>query len=62
MFPSLCPTRERASTVTTPQATPQADTAMFYFYTEHLHFSAEFLGRVTLASKVWKKEKKRCSC
>lgn len=25
---------------------------MFYFYTEQLHFSPEFLGRVTLASKV----------
>ncbi len=34
------------------QATPQADTAMFFFYTQQLGFGPEFLGRVTLASKV----------
>lgn len=34
------------------QATPSAESAMFYFYTERLHFTPEFLGRVTLASKV----------
>lgn len=31
------------------QATPTADTAMFYFYTNELHFTPEFLGRVRLA-------------
>lgn len=30
------------------QATPSADSAMFYFYTEKLHFGPEFLGRVRL--------------
>jgi hypothetical protein len=34
------------------QATPTADTAMFYFYTNHLHFEPEFLGRVRLAGSV----------
>ncbi|KAI8471551.1 MAG: BT1 family-domain-containing protein [Monoraphidium minutum] len=34
------------------QATPSADTAMFYFYTNHLHFEPEFLGRVRLAGSV----------
>ena len=31
------------------QATPSAETAMFYFQTNHLHFTPEFLGRVRLA-------------
>ncbi|KAF6250954.1 BT1 family-domain-containing protein [Scenedesmus sp. NREL 46B-D3] len=34
------------------QATPTADTAMFYFYTNQLHFTPEFLGRVQLAGSV----------
>ena len=34
------------------QATPTADSAMFYFYTNRLHFDAEFLGRVRLAGAV----------
>jgi hypothetical protein len=34
------------------QATPTADSAMFYFYTNQLHFDAEFLGRVRLAGSV----------
>jgi len=34
------------------QATPTADTAMFYFYTNHLHFTPEFLGRVRLSGAV----------
>lgn len=34
------------------QATPTADTAMFYFYTNELHFSPEFLGRVRLAGSI----------
>ena len=31
-----------------PQATPYAKAAMFAFYTNHLHFSPEFLGRMQL--------------
>lgn len=34
------------------QATPSADTAMFFFQTNHLHFSAEFLGRVRLVGSI----------
>jgi hypothetical protein len=34
------------------QATPTADSAMFYYYTNQLHFDAEFLGRVRLAGSV----------
>lgn len=34
------------------QATPTADSAMFYFYTNQLHFQPEFLGRVRLAGSV----------
>jgi hypothetical protein len=34
------------------QATPTADTAMFYFYTNQLNFTPEFLGRVQLAGSV----------
>ncbi|KAF8060466.1 folate-biopterin transporter 1 [Scenedesmus sp. PABB004] len=34
------------------QATPSADSAMFYFYTNELHFTPEFLGRVRLAGSV----------
>ena len=34
------------------QATPSADTAMFYFYTNELKFDAEFLGWVRLAGSV----------
>jgi hypothetical protein len=34
------------------QATPSADTAMFYFYTNELKFDAEFLGLVRLAGSV----------
>ncbi|GBF96737.1 folate-biopterin transporter chloroplastic [Raphidocelis subcapitata] len=34
------------------QATPTADSAMFYYYTNELHFDAEFLGRVRLAGAV----------
>ncbi|KAL3141007.1 hypothetical protein ABBQ32_005521 [Trebouxia sp. C0010 RCD-2024] len=34
------------------QATPSADTAMFFFQTNHLHFSAEFLGRVRLVGSM----------
>lgn len=30
------------------QAAPSADTAMFFFETERLHFSPEFLGRIQL--------------
>ena len=31
-----------------PQATPYAKAAMFAFYTNQLHFSPEFLGRMQL--------------
>jgi hypothetical protein len=34
------------------QATPSAESAMFYFYTERLHFTPEFLGRVRLAGSL----------
>eukprot|EP00879_Flechtneria_rotunda_P012967 GHRR01013540.1.p1 GENE.GHRR01013540.1~~GHRR01013540.1.p1 ORF type:complete len:473 (+),score=146.19 GHRR01013540.1:400-1818(+) len=34
------------------QATPTAETAMFYYYTNHLHFTPEFLGRVRLAGSM----------
>jgi hypothetical protein len=34
------------------QSTPTADTAMFYFYTNELHFTPEFLGRVRLAGSI----------
>jgi hypothetical protein len=34
------------------QGTPSADSAMFYFYTEKLHFGPEFLGRVRLAGSI----------
>lgn len=34
------------------QATPSAETAMFYFQTNELHFSAEFLGRVRLLASL----------
>eukprot|EP00877_Chromochloris_zofingiensis_P007082 jgi/Chrzof1/2627/Cz11g23020.t1 len=34
------------------QATPSADSAMFYFYTNQLHFTPEFLGRVKLAGSI----------
>jgi hypothetical protein len=34
------------------QSTPSADSAMFFFYTEKLHFGPEFLGRVRLAGSV----------
>ena len=33
-------------------ATPAADTAMFFFQTNELHFSAEFLGRVRLVGSI----------
>ena len=34
------------------QATPSAETAMFYFQTNELHFTAEFLGRVRFVGAV----------
>lgn len=34
------------------QATPSTGSAMFYFYTNELHFGPEFLGQVRLASSV----------
>ena len=34
------------------QATPTADTAMFYFQTNALGFTPEFLGRVRLAGSL----------
>ena len=34
------------------QATPSADSAMFYFYNNKLQFGPEFLGRVRLAGSV----------
>ncbi|KAG9158385.1 hypothetical protein Leryth_013123 [Lithospermum erythrorhizon] len=34
------------------QATPQSDPAMFYFTTNKLHFSPEFMGRVKLVTSV----------
>lgn len=34
------------------QATPSADTAMFYFYTNSLGFDAEFMGRVRLLGSL----------
>ena len=34
------------------QATPTADTAMFFFETNKLGFTAEFLGRVRLAGAL----------
>lgn len=34
------------------QATPSAETAMFYFQTNQLHFTPEFLGRVRLAGSI----------
>ncbi|XP_068635040.1 folate-biopterin transporter 1, chloroplastic [Aristolochia californica] len=34
------------------QATPQSDSAMFYFTTNMLHFTPEFLGRVKLVTSV----------
>eukprot|EP00850_Spirogloea_muscicola_P002563 SM000010S04201 [mRNA] locus=s10:280451:284029:+ [translate_table: standard] len=34
------------------QATPQSDTAMFYFTTGKLHFGPEFLGRVRLVTSI----------
>ena len=34
------------------QATPSADSAMFYFYSNQLHFGPEFLGRVRLVGSV----------
>ncbi|KIZ01943.1 hypothetical protein MNEG_6021 [Monoraphidium neglectum] len=34
------------------QATPTSDSAMFYFYTNQLHFEPEFLGRVRLAGSI----------
>ena len=33
------------------QATPSADTAMFYFYTNSLGFDAEFMGRIRLLGR-----------
>ena len=34
------------------QATPSADSAMFYFYSNQLSFGPEFLGRVRLVGSV----------
>lgn len=34
------------------QATPSADSSLFYFYTNELHFGPEFLGRVRTAGSV----------
>ncbi|KAK9813029.1 hypothetical protein WJX72_007813 [[Myrmecia] bisecta] len=34
------------------QSTPTADTAIFYFQTNQLHFSPEFLGRVRLVGSI----------
>ena len=34
------------------QATPSAETAMFYFYTNQLKFTPEFMGRVRLVGSV----------
>ncbi|KAI5649181.1 hypothetical protein M9H77_35186 [Catharanthus roseus] len=34
------------------QATPQSDSAMFFFITNKLHFTPEFLGRVKLVTSV----------
>jgi BT1 family len=34
------------------QATPSADSAMFYFYSEKLQFGPEFLGRVRTAGSI----------
>jgi Na+/melibiose symporter-like transporter len=34
------------------QATPSADTAMFYFYTNSLGFDAEFMGRIRLLGSL----------
>jgi hypothetical protein len=36
----------------TSQATPSADSTMFYYYTNELHFTPEFLGRVRLAGSL----------
>ncbi len=33
-------------------ATPSSETAMFYFQTNHLHFTPEFLGEVRLAGSL----------
>ena len=34
------------------QATPSVESAMFYFYTNKLEFTPEFLGRVRLAGSI----------
>ena len=34
-----------------PQATPSADSAMFFYYTNSLGFDAEFMGRVRLLGR-----------
>ena len=34
------------------QATPGADSAMFFFYTNELHFQPEFLGRVRFVAAL----------
>lgn len=34
------------------QATPSPDSAMFYFYTNELHFQPEFLGKLRLVSSI----------
>ncbi|CAJ1355034.1 unnamed protein product [Effrenium voratum] len=45
VFPSVC-------FILAWQATPTAGSAMFYFYTNELHFNPEFLGRSQLAGSL----------
>ena len=49
---ALCALNPKRTRGRHPQATPSAETAMFYFQTNELHFTAEFLGRVRLVGSV----------
>ena len=40
------------SHITCTQATPAADTAFFYFETNQLGFTPEFMGRIRLAGSI----------
>ena len=40
------------SNITSTQATPAADTAFFYFETNQLGFTPEFMGRIRLAGSI----------
>ena len=52
LLSSLAMTSTAQDGGTRTQATPSAETAMFYFQTNELKFTAEFLGRVRLVGSV----------